>query len=428
MRAHDSIPPSNKENDDSRRPSRTRRASEREAQRFQDEVDKAQRRARKAEKKAERERRKNFETAASTAAANVASQRSHHVSDDEGNISSDDGGTYTSRAVEARPQAIKKILAQRNGRVPQVLSDDSDDENDDNLQCGRTATKATRLDRQLIQSPHRRSVSPIMRDPSPNAGEKRSRSSDSDDLRSVKEAKQQTHGRPKQADYSPLVQEVITVAIQLWRLKIFCENAFPTVQDEGRWIGEVWRQACVKLQVEHALDMNISRLITSRTSHTRGEVKTKVKAFVPSIFDLESSQHPKVIEKMRSRAAKLKDGYNFVYKEPHKDITKRKGLYRGKIIQKCVNALWFANRRDEGVRFPDSFSPIPLPALALIFAAIENCIDEWITGIHTSLDFTATEYEPVYQDHLKSLHSFRDHSKHLNILGNICTKLYNSGR
>lgn len=61
----------------------------------QDEVDKAQRRARKAEKKAERERRKNFETAASTAAANVASQRSHHVSDDEGNISSDDGGTVS---------------------------------------------------------------------------------------------------------------------------------------------------------------------------------------------------------------------------------------------------------------------------------------------------------------------------------------------
>lgn len=187
-----------------------------------------------------------------------------------------------------------------------------------------------------------------------------------------------------------------------------------------------------------------------------------MKAFVPSIFDLESSQHPKVIEKMRSRAAKLKDGYNFVYKvivygsfrlssdctslqEPHKDVTKRKGLYRGKIIQKCVNAIWFANRRDEGVHFPDSFSPIPLPALALIFAAvselllpllvlhlspiqIENCIDEWITGIHTGLDFTATEYEVIYQDHLKSLYTFRDHSKHLNILGNICTKLYNTGR
>ncbi|KAF9496636.1 hypothetical protein BDN71DRAFT_1495147 [Pleurotus eryngii] len=229
----------------------------------------------------------------------------------------------------------------------------------------------------------------------------------------MKEVKQQTNSRPKQADFSPLVQEVITVAIQLWRLKIFCENAFPTVQDEGRWIGEVWRQACDKLQVEHTLDMNISRLITSQTSHTRGEVKTK---------------HPKVIEKMRSHATKLKDGYNFVYKEPHKDVTKRKGLYRGKIIQKCVNAIWFANCRDEGVCFPDSFSPIPLPALALIFAAIENCIDEWITGIHTGLDFTATEYEVVYQDHLKSLYSFRDHSKHLNILGNICTKLYNTGR
>ncbi|KAF9491507.1 hypothetical protein BDN71DRAFT_1433887 [Pleurotus eryngii] len=75
-----------------------------------------------------------------------------------------------------------------------------------------------------------------------------------------------------------------------------------------------------------------------------------------------------------------------------------------------------------------SFSPIPLPMLALIFAAIENCIHKWITGIHTGLNFTATKYEVVYQDHLKSLYSFQDHSKHLNILGNICTKLYNTGR
>lgn len=32
------------------------------------------------------------------------------------------------------------------------------------------------------------------------------------------------------------------------------------------------------------------------------------------MFDLESSQHHKGIEKMRHRAENLKDGYNFVYK------------------------------------------------------------------------------------------------------------------
>ncbi|KAF9496259.1 hypothetical protein BDN71DRAFT_1468960 [Pleurotus eryngii] len=132
--------------------------------------------------------------------------------------------------------------------------------------------------------------------------------------------------------------------------------------------------------------MNISRLITSRTSHTRGEVKTKVKAFVPSIFDLESSQHPKVIEKMRSRATKLKDGYNFVYK----DVTKRKGLYRGKIIQKCVNAIWFANCRDEGCIFYrfhsgaqplDNFRP---PVISI--DALNAVIDEYKADPMTETD------------------------------------------
>ncbi|KAF9496637.1 hypothetical protein BDN71DRAFT_1430049 [Pleurotus eryngii] len=100
--------PSDKENGDSGHPTRHRRASEREAQCLQDEADKAERRARKAEKKVERERKKHLQTAASTATSNVASRRTYPASDDEGNISSDDGGKYTSRIVEACPQAIKK--------------------------------------------------------------------------------------------------------------------------------------------------------------------------------------------------------------------------------------------------------------------------------------------------------------------------------
>ena len=39
--------------------------------------------------------------------------------------------------------------------------------------------------------------------------------------------------------------------------------------------------------------------------------------------------------------------------------TDRKGLFRNKNIQKVVNAMWFANKQDDGVSYPEYFKPMP---------------------------------------------------------------------
>lgn len=167
--------------------------------------------------------------------------------------------------MPARPQTIK-ALTQRNGRVPQVV--DSEPEGGDTEDAPQRGRGTTYSHIQRIHSsdtsPHRLSLScglPQSYNSSPDSGSKRSRSPD-DDLRLVKEPKRQSGGRPKQADYSAIVQEVIAVAIQLWCLKIFCDNAFPTVQQEAEWVTDVWKQACDKLQVQQPLDMDISRLVS----------------------------------------------------------------------------------------------------------------------------------------------------------------------
>ena len=49
---------------------------------------------------------------------------------------------------------------------------------------------------------------------------------------------------------------------------------------------------------------------------------------------------------------------------------KRKGIYNHPIIQKAVNKMWFNNRRDEGITYPDYFSPISIPSIALILTAV----------------------------------------------------------
>lgn len=51
----------------------------------------------------------------------------------------------------------------------------------------------------------------------------------------------------------------------------------------------------------------------------------------------------------------------------------RKGLYQAKIIQSSVNHIWFRNKKDEGVKYPEFYKPIPESGLALILTAVSLC-------------------------------------------------------
>ncbi|KAK6983969.1 hypothetical protein R3P38DRAFT_2455019, partial [Favolaschia claudopus] len=90
--------------------------------------------------------------------------------------------------------------------------------------------------------------------------------------------------------------------------------------------------------------------------------------------------------------------------------------------------LFFANRRDEGPSFPEIFSPFPKPAMAFILTILENCIDEWVTGVRADVAFTANDYREVYDSHLKALDQFDAHTKKHGIVDLIQTRLYNVGR
>ena len=49
---------------------------------------------------------------------------------------------------------------------------------------------------------------------------------------------------------------------------------------------------------------------------------------------------------------------------------KRKGIYNHPIIQKAVNKMWFKNKWDEGIMYPDYFKPLSVPSIALILTAV----------------------------------------------------------
>jgi hypothetical protein len=114
--------------------------------------------------------------------------------------------------------------------------------------------------------------------------------------------------------------------------------------------------------------------------------------------------------------------------------------------------MWFKNKRDEGIAYPDLFNPISVYSIALILTAVsvlwttpiillpvliqvffkkvECNIDEWITGIKTDIIFYADEYRTIYESHVNSLLAFGAYSKAkgLDLLGRVQRRLYNFGR
>ena len=110
--------------------------------------------------------------------------------------------------------------------------------------------------------------------------------------------------------------------------------------------------------------------------------------------------------------------------------------------------MWFKNKRSEGIIYPDLFSPIPVPSIALILTAvssymnyynvstnlstqqIECNLDKWISGTKTDVTFWADDYRAIYDSHLLSLASFGQYSqsKGVDLLGWLQRRLYNFGR
>jgi hypothetical protein len=64
--------------------------------------------------------------------------------------------------------------------------------------------------------------------------------------------------------------------------------------------------------------------------------------------------------------------------------------YRHPIIQKAINILWFKNKNDDGMTFQEHFSPIPIPALALVLTVV---------GVNVILTTLDADREPTIIRH-----------------------------
>ncbi|KAJ7710901.1 hypothetical protein B0H17DRAFT_914954, partial [Mycena rosella] len=242
-------------------------------------------------------------------------------------------------------------------------------------------------------------------------------------------------GRPRAKDYDDTAQELISIANTWYQCLLATQDAFPDSTAEPEIVNLAWDTACEELKVAVRLTPDIAKLTMRHGSQMRGELKTKFHALVELIFGFESGQNKKIIRKNRQQAEDLKEGMGYSYKVTHllqefPDVAaQRKGIFKGPIIQKSTNGMWFNSRRDEAAMHPELFGPmLPKPTLALVLTAIECSIDEWASVIKTDVPFTAADYRSVYLEHIRVLEEFEKATAPRRILDNVLTRLHNIGR
>ncbi|KAJ7844285.1 hypothetical protein B0H13DRAFT_2286426 [Mycena leptocephala] len=264
---------------------------------------------------------------------------------------------------------------------------------------------------------------PRPRSVSPNTGDKRRRSSsaDSEDLQLAQsQCTTSSSGRLRAKDLDDTTKEYTVFAIDLFRCFISIEDACPDSATENAFVRRAWNGACEEMGEHLTLTPTVAKLITSRGSQLRGELKTKIRPLIDVMYSFKSGQNKKTIAFNRKLAEDLKEGSVFAFK----DIEAKKGLYKHPILQSAVNAMWFANRHNEGPRHPEFFSPcVPEASLPSSLR-----IDERLTGIKTDVPFTVNDYRSIYEGHVKALEEFAVHTAKYQLLDKILKRMHTVGR
>lgn len=127
--------------------------------------------------------------------------------------------------------------------------------------------------------------------------------------------------------------------------------------------------------------------IKARGSHLRGQFKTKARNAVASTFGFELSTSLIVKESNRTLLIELKTQSAYMYQvylftlrcdlpdgrcdlqQFHPPLS---GLYKNRAVQQIINEVLFKNKTAEGVKWPEYYQPIPIPAYALALTAVSD--------------------------------------------------------
>ena len=166
-------------------------------------------------------------------------------------------------------------------------------------------------------------------------GQKRACANSMDDNDKYERAKKiaKSKGRPKASDYADDVQEVLDSVIAHYKVDLLRFDSYLDRTHELAWSKtslSVANKVC-DLKIAHngklikmvSLFAKLFRLcsystqITCCGSYLCGEIKTKVKPLVASVYGFEVPTNETIRARNRKLVEELKDEYAFLYKVPH---------------------------------------------------------------------------------------------------------------
>ncbi|KAJ7444665.1 hypothetical protein FB451DRAFT_1413063 [Mycena latifolia] len=191
---------------------------------------------------------------------------------------------------------------------------------------------------------------------------------------------------------SPNGQDDITV-------RILTVHAFPESGLQMAWAEECFRSACRAAN---------ERYITKRGSHTRSQIVTSTRNLFAAHYKFNrTSISAAVINSNRALSVKLTKKATFGYK----DIDTRTGYGANSILTDIRHLTTFKNRHSVGAVFASRFNPYPLETVALEFAVLEFCANEWSTGAFVAAQFFEKDVLKSYNTHLKDIRDWHGYNE-----------------
>ncbi|EIW74365.1 hypothetical protein CONPUDRAFT_78035 [Coniophora puteana RWD-64-598 SS2] len=174
------------------------------------------------------------------------------------------------------------------------------------------------------------------------------------------------------------------------------------------WGKESWRVSQKKCSSKITYDNGLLALMRKRISTTTSKLKKAISPIVDTHYGFISSSDDKIIAENKSRAQRLRTKFGMTYKQLDnlQKCLRREGMYQHPIFQQAINTAWFHDDEGTGARFLNMFKPLPIPALAMIWAVIHARIDEWDSGTHRPEDFNRHKYRDRLKDHIANLEKF----------------------
>ncbi|TBU36436.1 hypothetical protein BD309DRAFT_984946 [Dichomitus squalens] len=217
-------------------------------------------------------------------------------------------------------------------------------------------------------------------------------------------------GKPKASDYEAHASRMIVRACRFYSVLICTEDPFPDDEKQVLWADKAWLSVCQEVQVFYRMTDHIEQIIIERDSHARGSLRDLVRPWIESTYEsrtslripgfstsTQMSHTPSSITRRVTDASGLDDTFT------------PSGFALHPIIHKVIQKSWFSDATGLGIRYSTYFSPIRNVTLALLFTAIEFCLDQWETGIFNSrLQFTEKLYRPKYNKHLRAIEEWRE--------------------